>query len=511
MKNSIIMQGFTQEVLMQAENTIDTGAVGYRSRRSRRQKALTLIEAAMALGLFALASAFAVTQVATYLENVKARNVAEKMVEVSQASAGYVKANYAALVSSTAIGAVKTIAIGRANATAAPPANSVQEQGFLPSSFIDVNGYGQRHALLVKRVSASRLEALVTTYSTTNHAITDRMLTTIGTYIGNTGGYVLQTPPVAADANKIIGAYGGYRSDIGDWGGSAQRPKAGYFQSSLAFEDGKLLADYLYRNDIGIPEANQMNTAINMQGTDGVRNDINNGGTFNAQNLKATIDVWADNDVVAGRDITSGRDMVATRDIHANRNIIAEQDVIATRDVEAGRNARVKQDLSVTRNATVGNDLTVSANAKIDGQADIATLDLQRTEVLIPGRFGAAQKMKLSDLLGRQVAQYSYVVTPASNKVPKPDCAGGYSKARIFVYRQVDSIKGYPQVRLLTTQQNGYLTSVAQDIPNSFVNIADGLVAANYTSAMWAVSWIGSLPADGATRQAIAQTYCYYG
>jgi hypothetical protein len=337
------------------------------------------------------------------------------------------------------------------------------------------------------------------------------MLTTIGTYIGNTGGYVLQTPPVAADANKIIGAYGGFRSDIGDWGGSAQRPQAGYFQSSLAFEDGKLLADYLYRNDIGIPEANQMNTAINMQGTDGARNNINNGGTFNAENMKATIDVWANNDVVAGRNVTAGNDVVATRDIHANRNIIAEQDVIATRDVEAGRNARVKQDLNVTRDADIGRDATITRNAKIDGQADIATLDLQRTEVLIPNRFGAAQNMKLADLLPRQVAQYSYVVTPTANKVPKPDCAGGYSKARIFVYRQVESIRGYPQVRMLTTSQNGYLTSVQQDIPNSFVNIADGLVATNSGSTMWAVAWIGSLPAQGATRQAVAQTYCYYG
>lgn len=496
---------------MQAENTIATGAVGFRSRRQRRQKAMTLIEAAMALGIFALASAFAVTQVANYLENVKARNVAEKMVEVSEASAGYVKANYASLVSSTAIGAVRTITIGRANATATPPANSVQGQGFLPSGFIDINGFGQRHALLVKKVSASRLEALVTTYSTTNRPISDRMLATIGTYIGNTGGYVLQNPPVAADADKIIGAYGGFRSDISDWGSSAQRPQAGYFQSSLAFEDGKLLADYLYRNDIGVPEANQMNTAINMQGTNGTRNNINNGGTFNAENMKATIDVWANNDVVAGRDVTSGRDMTATRDVHANRNIIAEQDVTATRDIEAIRNARVGRDLTVTRDADIGRDATITRNAKIDGQADIATLDLQRTKVLIPSRFGASQNMKLSDLLPRQVAQYSYVVTPTSNKVPKPDCAGGYSKARVFVYRQVDSIKGYPQVRLTTTSQNGYLTSVQQDIPNSFVNVADGLVASTYKTSMWAIDWIGSLPADGATRQAIAQTYCYYG
>lgn len=493
---------------MQGENTIDTGAVGFRSRRSRRRKAMTLIEAAMALGLFSLAAAYAVTQVANYLENVKARNVAEKMVEVSEASAGYVKANYAALVSSTAVGAVKTIAIGRANATASPPVDSVQDQGFLPSSFIDINGYGQRHALLVKRVSASRLEALVTTYSTTNRTIPDRMLTTIGTYVGNTGGYVLVNPPVATDTDMIIGAYGGYRSDIGFWGGSAQRPQAGYFQSSLAFEDGKLLADYLYRNDIGIPEANQMNTAINMQGTNGTRNDINNGGTFNAENMKASIDVWAKNDVVAGRDVTAGRDMVATRDIHANRNIIAEQDVESYRDLKVARNAGVDGNLTVKKDADISGNLTVT------GDSTLTALNVNKTiifdDVSGTGRFKKADGMKLIDLLPRQVAQYSYIVKPGES-VPKPSCSGDRTKARIFVYRQVDSTKAVPYVPLTASMnQLGYITAVGQDVSKSEVNVADGIVATS-NSLSWTIQWIGSPAATGAARQAVAQTYCYYG
>ncbi len=503
---------------MQAGHTDDTVAVGYRSRRSRRRKAMTLIETAMALGLFALATGYAVTQVANYSENVKARNVADKMIEVSEASAGYVKANYAALVQSTAIGGVTKIDIGRPSATANPPANSVQAQGFLPSGFIDINGYGQRHALLVKRVSASRLEALVTTYSTTNRTISDRMLAMIGTYVGNSGGYVLQNPLVPADANKIVGAYGGYRSDIGDWGGSAERPRAGYFQSSLAFEDGKLLADYLYRNDIGIPEANQMNTAINMQGSNGTRNDINNGGTFNSEHVRASIDVWAKNDVIAGRNVTASGsvsaagDVTAAQNVRARQHVVAEQNVIAGNDLDVANNARIGQDLTVNQNATIRGNAAVSGNAKIDGQANIATLDLSRTEVVIPGRYGTAQGMKLSDLLPRQVNQYSYVVTEADNKVMKPTCAGGFGNARIYVYRQVDSTKATPQIGLNVSKSGAYVTDVQQDVSKSFVNVSDGIVATTSpTSSLWTVTWIGSPPADGATRQAIAQTFCHYG
>lgn len=481
------------------------------SRRKRRQKGLTLIESAMALGLFALAAAFAVQQVANYLDLQKSRTVAKQMVEVSEAAKGYVKANYAAILAETPVNAVTVIPAGRPNATAAVPdgpgdLDSLQGGGFLNSSFIDVNGYGQRYALLVRRVSQTRLEALVTTYG--GRTINDASLTQIGNFVGNTGGFVLENPPDPADEGRIIGAYGGYRSDVDFWGGSAQAPTVGRFQSSLAFEDGKLLADYLYRNDIGVPEANRMNTAIDMN-----LNNIDNADTVNAQNVHAKIDVWAERNVIAGEDVNAGRDVNAVRDIHANRNIIAEQDVVSYRDLDVARNARIGNDLTVNRDATIDRNAQITGNLKVDGQTDLAVMDLQRTEVLIPNRFGTAQKMKLADLLPRQAAQYSYVVTPTAASVPKPDCAGGYSNARIFVYRQVESTKGYPQIRLNTTSQNGYLTSVAQDIPNSFVNVADGIVAttASPSSSIWTVSWIGSLPADGATRQAIAQTYCYYG
>ena len=501
-------------------------------RRAARRRGMTLIEAAIALALFALAAGYAVQQVADYLENVKARTTAEKMVEVSDAAKGYVKANYAALLNATPVNSVISIPAGRPSPTAAVPSGpaglpSIQGGGYLSENFVDTNGFGQRHALLVKRTSTSRLEAIVTTYG--GRTIPDGMLTTIGTYVGNTGGYVMQKPPVAADTNRIIGAYGGYRSTLNFWGSSAERPAVGRFQSSLAFEDGKLLTDYLYRNDIGIAEANRMNTAIDMNSqqinnigrltgvTDSDTNlntviagDKNAPSNSGKTSLRATIDVWANRNVIADQDVNAGRDVNAVRDIHANRNIISEKDVVSYQDLDVYRNGRVRGNLNVNANLEVGGNATMKQNATVDGQADIATLDLSRTEVLIPGRFGASQNMKLADLLPKQVAHYSYVVTPTNRSVPKPDCAGGYSKARIMVFRQVDSTKGYPQVRLTTTSQNGYITSVAQDVPNSFVNVADGLVATN-RSSYWDISWIGSNPADGATRQAIAQTYCYYG
>jgi len=524
------MQGFTQEVLMQAASKIQTR--GWSSRRASRRRGMTLIEAAIALGLFALASGFAVQQVANYLENVKARTTAEKMVEVSDAAKGYVKANYAALLNATPVNSVISIPAGRPNATSAVPAGpsglpSIQGGGFLSENFVDINGFGQRHALLVKRTSQSRLEALVTTYG--GRTIPDGMLTSIGTYVGNSGGYVMQKPPVAADANRIIGAYGGYRSTLNFWGSSAEKPVAGRFQSSLAFEDGKLLTDYLYRNNIGIPEANRMNTAIDMNSqqinnigrltgvTDSDTNlntviagDKNAASNSGKTSLRATIDVWANRNVIADQDVNAGRDVNAVRDIHANRNIISEKDVVSYQDLDVYRNGRIRGELQVDK------DAEITGNLKVTGDADLTALNLDKTIVYDKlsatedGRFTKAHNVKLMDLLPRQVAQYSYLVRDGQS-VPKPSCSGDYGKARVFVYRQVDSTRAVPYIAFTAgMNQNGYLTSIGHDVTRSKVNMADGIVATS-NSLSWTIRWIGSPEAEGATRQAIAQTYCYYG
>lgn len=506
---------------MQATQKIQQKSTFFR-RRGHRTRGLTLIETAMAMAILALASAFAIQQIFAYMERVHAKTIADKMIEVSEGAKGYVKANYAALLANAGSG-VLVIPAGRPNATAAVPSGpaglpSIQGDGFLTSSFIDVNGFGQRHALLVKKMSPDKLEAIVTTYG--GRTIADNRLAMIGNFVGNSGGYIPQTPPVAADANTIIGAYGGYRSDLASWGGAAERPTVGHFQSSLAFENGTVLADYLYRNDIGVPEANRMRTNIDMDS-----NNVNNlkeikgvagqnpgmsGDTVRvAGNMRATIDIWANNDIladrdiVATRDITAGRTVSAEADVHAHQNVIADNNLIATRNLDVGGSA------TIDGNTIIGGAANIVGNATIDGATNMAQVDLTRTVAVIPGRYNAAQGVKLADLLPRMVAQYSYLVTHGKS-VAKPDCGGDRTKARIMVYRQVESDRAVPNVPLRVTSQNGYVTAVSQDVNNSYIDVADGIVASS-NSLTWTIRWYGAAQATGATRQALAQTFCYYG
>ncbi|WP_327210706.1 shufflon system plasmid conjugative transfer pilus tip adhesin PilV [Rhizobium leguminosarum] len=496
-----------------------------RRGRKARTRAMTLIETAMALSILALATAFAITQIFTYMERMRSKTVAEKMVEVSAGANAYLKSNYAALIDKAVVGGAPIVVpAGRTTATGAVPAGpasdlpSLQGGGFLSSSFVDANAYGQHHALLVRKTGATTLEAMVTTYG--GQTIPDDRLAQIGNFVGNTGGYVLKKNVQTADANKIVGAYGGFRSDLSSWGTSTSKPVAGHFQSTMAFQNGVLVTDYLYRNDIGIHEANTMNTSIDMNSNDidqvqeltGVsgKNPGMTGDVVRVKgSLRTTIDVWsnqdvmADRDMIAGNDITAGGTVSAEKDVHAHQNVIADNDVVATKNLDVGGNGTIDGDLDV------GGNVEITKNLTANGDSDLATLDLTRTVAVIPGRYAKGAGIKLSDLLPRMPQQFSYLVKDGQS-VPKPSCGGDYSRARIMVFRQVDSIKGYPQVRLVTTSQSGYLTSVSQDIPNSFVNVADGIVAAS-NSLTWTVRWVGSLPADGATRQAIAGTYCYFG
>lgn len=511
------------------------------------RRGLTLIETALALAIMALIVASLSLMMADNADQVRAHAAADKMTEVHEASKSYIKANYAALLAATAAGPV-VIPSGRPTATAPVPngpsasLKSLQGGGYLNSGYIDTNGYGQRHSLIVRRIAGSTtdLEAIVTT--TGGRPIPDRQLPRIANFVGAAGGYVPATPVVAADSGKVVGSYGGWRTATSGWGSIT--PSAGSIQSTLAFDDGTLLTDYLYRNDIGIPEANRMNTAIDMNGNDlngartvntGILNATGNanvgGDVIVAGNVRATIDVWArdvnasrnvkaTNDVTAGNNVTAGMDVTAGRDVKATNDVTAGRDVLATRDLKAGRNALVSGTLEVAGRSKLkdiscggvaGDPTNVAGPCYLDTNYVVYTGAEDTSRGLTKG-----QALTLGDLLPRTVTQYSYRVLDGQ-EVPKPTCKGGYSKARIMVYRQTESNRMTPVIGLNKSRSDGYLTDVTQNAGTSYVDSTDGVFATDNDPARptWTVNWVGTPPAgtpgSEIPRQALAQTFCYYG
>ncbi len=85
-----------------------------------------------------------------------------------------------------------------------------------------------------------------------------------------------------------------------------------------------------------------------------------------------------------------------------------------------------------------------------------------------------------------------------------------------MAYKQVDSISAPFNVPL--NVQTAYLSEgqtavggVAVDNANAWVRISAGLQAVNNGNRTWSLAWTGDPPAPGTTRQAIVQTFCFYG
>lgn len=479
---------------------------------NRRRRGMTLIETALVLAVFAVVTAAIVTSMAENAELTRARAVSLKMTEVKDAAHNYIKANYTTLVGTAPAAPGATVILaGRPDAASAVPANSLQDEGFLPASFIDANGYGQRHALLIQSTAANQVNALVVAYG--GRDIPDATLGRISSMIGAAGGYV-PTNPLAGDAGQVVGAYGGWRTPFADWGPAATRPSQGRSAATLAFADGSLLTDYLYRNDIGIPEANRMNTDI----------DMNSFEINNVSRISGDPNIRLDTDVTIGQDLWALRDANAGRNVNATEDVNAGIDVNAGRDVNGGRNVNavtnltagnslvvandgfIGDDLSVTGSTTTGS-LQVNADANIDGTTTTGRIDADRMvvdSIVEPGTSGRAfnTTLTLSELLPRQVAQYSYEVTEGQS-VPKPTCAGGYGNARIMLYHKTVGRRSVPQLSFTTS--NGYVTGIQS---TSYVDVAEALYATD-AGTTWGVVWAGQAAA-GVTRQAIAQTYCFY-
>jgi len=487
-----------------------------------RQRGLTLIETALALAIMALVVASLSMMMAENADQVRARAAADKVTEVQKAAEGYVK-SYGPQLYAAAAGGTIAIPSGRPSVGAPVPSGpsglpSLQGAGFLNSTYVDSNGYGQRHYLLVRRLAghADSVETMVSTSG--GRPIPDAQLGRIANFVGAAGGYVPEKTVNATDAGQVVGSYGGWRTPTSGWGTTAA-PSVGHLQAISAFDNGTLLADYLYRNAVtGMPEANRMNTNIDMNG-----NDLNNAGTVNSgivntNTLAVTSNATVGGDVIVSGNVKATLDVIA-RDVTANRNMTATGNIVSTSgnistttgDVVSGKDVRAAGNISAPQGTVSGKNLVASSDATVGGNLNVTgkttTGDLKAARLNIdsivyndsPGGTNrgltGAEGLSLGDLLPRTVPQYSYRVTETTGSVVyKPTCKGGFTKARIMVYRQVDSVRANPNLIADPT----------------YVDVFDGIYAVDNGST-WTVKWEGLPAVPGTSRQALAQTFCFYG
>ena len=233
-----------------------------RARMHGRRFGFSLLEIGLTLALVGLALAAMVQYASDSARQVADSAAADRLIEVSKAAQSYLTAQSASLITSVPVGGTTFLSVGRPNAGAAIPAGSLQAMGYLPAAYIDQNSYGQYHYVVIRQTTAGNLDLLVETIN--GRTIPDLDLGRITAKVGAIGGMVQATPPPTVPAGTIQGAGGGFSEPAGAWISGGVVPSSGHVMAVSYANQNTVLADYLYRNNIGIHEANTMHASIDM-------------------------------------------------------------------------------------------------------------------------------------------------------------------------------------------------------------------------------------------------------
>lgn len=225
------------------------------------QAGLTLLELIISISLMMLVSVGMVQLADRYSDDVKTAVIADQLKRTGDAARAYIKDNYA------------TIA---ATATTSSPyqitAAMLTAGGYLPTSSVSRNGYGQDVCTLVLQPSANKLQAMVVTEGGTT--VDDLTLGDIVKLTGSSSGAILSSAPTV-----ISGAMGGWSIPVATWhnkvnnlGKLCDGTTAGNVQVTIGhpalalwFEDGSYQSNALYRDAVpGQPQLNTMNTPLIM-------------------------------------------------------------------------------------------------------------------------------------------------------------------------------------------------------------------------------------------------------
>ncbi|HEH6433343.1 TPA: shufflon system plasmid conjugative transfer pilus tip adhesin PilV [Pseudomonas aeruginosa] len=253
--------------------------------KSSNQAGFAVIEMVVVLILTVSALGLGAQAIFDHADNMAAQTAADHQKIISDATAAYIKDNYAAVV-----------AVASPTTPATITTTMLKNTGYLQASVSDLNSFGQAYSALAIEPTPNKLQTLLIT--TGGETISESSIRRIAKQVGALGGYISNV-----DTTKVEGSFGGWRLPLATYGVS---PGAGHLATALFFEDGTLTNDYLYRNSVaGHPEVNRMNTSIDMGG-----NNLNNTGTVNATTANIT-----GNASVAGNATVGGTIKGQTADI----------------------------------------------------------------------------------------------------------------------------------------------------------------------------------------------------
>lgn len=270
----------------------------FRRRHARRRESgLSYLELVAVLFAITMISTMIGSMLADNARTMKAQSNAEKLRTITETAERYIATYQTDLAAAVAGGGTLAIPVARTCAGCAqPPApagfQTLQDAGFLPSSFVDVNSNQQSHALLVQRSPSGGVEAIITTYG--GSRMSDEDIGYVSSMIGAAGGGVFSNAAIGP-TNQISGVHGGWGDATSNWnasiGGTNVRPRSGTVQVSMdlagiAGLGGVDQSKYLHRTPQTDTSLNGMETDLNMA-ADGTRHNINNANQVTANLMTA--------------------------------------------------------------------------------------------------------------------------------------------------------------------------------------------------------------------------------
>jgi len=165
----------------------------------------------------------------------------------------------------------------------------------LPSTFIGTNPFGQTWEAQVLEPTPGNLQALALGVGGT--ALADKVASRVAALIGASGGFVPKNDSGTwpTGSSTVQGAYAGWSVPTTGYTGIA----GGNVASLLTFSNGQFVSNYLYRNNVGNPSLNTMNTPIIMASVQSNGGACTTNGSFaqdgTGLSLTCQNNVWVSN------------------------------------------------------------------------------------------------------------------------------------------------------------------------------------------------------------------------
>lgn len=202
---------------------------------------------------------------ADYQENIRAKSIANTMQIMNNAASVWGKTYSNQLLGANGLADNQVVEVpfsgtnGPVNGT-----ESLMRSGLIPFNYTPNLPYGQKLAVLVKRIPStnnipSHIEIMTITKDGTQYS--DNLLGKILSNLGGNGGAILKQNLNNLQANQINGAYGTWNAKTSDWYSGSSNPTIGHAVITNSALNGGL-TEFMDRFNISNPEANRMHTNL---------------------------------------------------------------------------------------------------------------------------------------------------------------------------------------------------------------------------------------------------------